>query len=199
MRRGDARHIDHPMLFKRQGEAHALSIAMTGVKLGDRLLQIGCSDGSLLTAVSSKVGMSGRACLLATTEAEAARAARSAARAGVLLEVTTTQLDHFPYEDRAFDLIVIDSQDGLLGRMKPEQRVAALQQARRTLAPRGRIVIIERAPRAGLGALLTRTPIPLDSTYLKTGGAETALRAEGFKGVRQLAERDGLSFFEGIT
>ena len=187
------------MLFKRAGEKHALAIAMTGVKLGDRLLQIGCTDSTLLAAISSKVGMSGRACLLAGTDDEAARARRSAERAGVLLEVEKSPLSHFPYEDRAFDLIVIDNQDGLIAGMKPEQRVAALQQARRTLAPRGRIVIIERAPRAGLGAVLSRTTAAVDPHYQNTGGAVTALRAEGFKAVRQLAERDGLSFFEGIV
>jgi ubiquinone/menaquinone biosynthesis C-methylase UbiE len=186
------------MLFKRTGDKHALAIAMTGVKLGDRLLQIGCADPSLLIAISSKVGMSGRACVLISTDEEAARARRSAERAGVLLEVEQAPLNQFPYEDRAFDLIVIDNQDGVLAGLRPEQRVAALQQARRTLAPRGRIVIIERAPRAGLGALLTRTAVAVDPHYQNTGGALTALRAEGFKAVRQLAERDGLSFFEGI-
>ncbi len=186
-------------LFKRPSEKRALSVAMIGVKLGDRLLQVGCTDASLLATISSKVGMSGRACVLVATDEEAGRARRGAERAGVLLEVEKAPPDNFPYEDRAFDLIVIDNQDGLIARMKPEQRVAVLQQARRVLAPRGRIVIIERAPRAGLGALLGRAPAAADPHYRDTGGAITALRAEGFKAVRPLAERDGLSFFEGIA
>ena len=186
-------------LFHRSGEKHGLEIAMTGVKLGDRLLQVGCADASLVAALSAKTGMSGRAALLVGTAEEAARAARTAERAGVLLEVEQAALDNFPYEDRAFDLIVINNQDGLITVMKPEQRVAALQQARRVLAPRGRLVIIERAPRAGLGALLTRTAVVADTHYQNTGGAVPALRAEGFKAVRALAERDGLSFFEGIA
>jgi ubiquinone/menaquinone biosynthesis C-methylase UbiE len=186
-------------LFKRSGDKHALAIAMTGVKLGDRLLQIGCTDPSLLSALSAKVGMSGRACVLITTDDEAASALRSAERAGVLLEVEKAPLNQFPYDDHAFDLVLIDNRDGLISNMKPEQRVLALQQARRTLVPRGRIVIIERGARAGLGALLSRTGAPADSHYQQTGGAETALRAEGFKSVRRLAERDGMSFFEGIA
>jgi ubiquinone/menaquinone biosynthesis C-methylase UbiE len=185
--------------FLRSGEKHSLALAMTGVKLGNRLLQVGCSDASLLAALSSKVGMSGRACVIVTDDDEAERARRGAERAGVLLEVEKAPLGNFPYEDRAFDLIVIDNQDGLIANMKPEQRVATLQQARRTLATRGRIVVIERAPRAGLGALLSRTAAPVDPHYGSTGGAVTALQAEGFRAVRQLAERDGLSFFEGIA
>jgi ubiquinone/menaquinone biosynthesis C-methylase UbiE len=186
-------------LFRRSGEKHSLEIAMTGVKLGDRLLQIGCADAALVAALSAKAGMSGRASLLVATDEDAARAARAAERAGVLLEVARAPLDKFPYEDSSFDLIVINNQEGLIAAMKPEQRVAALQQARRVLAARGRIVIIERAPRAGLGALLSRTTVVADPHYQNSGGAVTALEAEGFKAVRPLAEREGLSFFEGIA
>jgi ubiquinone/menaquinone biosynthesis C-methylase UbiE len=187
------------MFFKRSGEKHALEIAMTGVKLGDRLLQIGSTDPSLLAAISSKVGISGRACLVVLAADESARAKRAAERAGLLLEVMESSLGRLPYEDRAFDLIVVDNQDGLIANLTPEQRVAALQEARRTLVPRGRIIIIERAPRAGLGALLNRTAAAVDPRYQAVGGAVAALRAEGFKSVRPIAERDGLSFFEGIA
>jgi ubiquinone/menaquinone biosynthesis C-methylase UbiE len=187
------------MLFKRVSEKHALAVAMSGIKLGDRLLQIGTTDPSLLAALSAKSGMSGRACVAAASNDEAARAQRAAENAGVLLEVEIAPPGSLPYDAGAFDVVVIDNQNGLVANMKPEQRVAALQQARRVLAPRGRIVIIERAPRAGLGALLSRAAAPTDPHYQTTGGALTALRAEGFKSVRLLAERDGLSFFEGMA
>jgi SAM-dependent methyltransferase len=184
--------------FKRTGEKHGLAIAMTGIKLGDRYLQIGCSDASLLAAIASKVGLSGRACAIVSSEADAARARRGADIGGVLLEVETADaLDAFPFDDGSFDLAVLDNQEGLLSSMRPEQRVACLQQAFRTLAPRGRIVVIERGPRAGLGRLLHGAG-GVDPHYTSSGGAVTALKAEGFKAVRQLAEREGLSFFEGV-
>ena len=188
-------------LFNRSGQKYALEIAMTGVKLGDRLLQIGCADAPLVAALSAKVGLSGRACVLVASQEDAERATRAAERAGVLLEVEVAQgaFSAFPYDDHAFNLIVVNNQDGLIATMKPEHRVAALQQARRTLAPRGRIVLIEGAPRAGLGALLSRAAAVADPHYQNTGGAVAALQAEGFKAVRPLASRDGLSFFEGIA
>ena len=126
---------------------------MTGVTLGDRLLQVGCTDASLLGAIGSKVGLSGRVCAVVPDDAHAARARRAAEKSGFLLEVETGHLEHFPFEDGAFNLIVVDNQEGLLSSMRPEQRVATLQQAFRTLAARGRIVIIERGERGGLGAL----------------------------------------------
>ncbi len=82
-------------LFRKGGEKHSLSIAMTGVKLGDRLLNIGCTDSSLVGALSSKVGLSGRACAIVPTDADAARARRGAEKAGALLEIETGHLTIF--------------------------------------------------------------------------------------------------------
>ena len=172
---------------------------MTGVSLGDRLLHVGCTDASLLGAIGSKVGLSGRVCAVVPDDVHAERARRAAEGFGFLLELETGNLEHFPFEDGAFNLIVVDNQEGLLSAMRPEQRVATLKQAFRTLAARGRIVVIERAARSGLGALLgSSASAPVDPHYRSSGGAVVALEAEGFRAARLLAERDGLSFFEGV-
>jgi ubiquinone/menaquinone biosynthesis C-methylase UbiE len=187
------------VFFRRAQQKHSVAIAMTGVTLGDRLLQVGCTDASLLGAIGSKVGLSGRVCAVVPDEVHAARAARAAETSGFLLELETGNLEQFPFEDGAFNLIVVDNQEGLLSSMRPEQRVATLQQAFRTLAARGRIVIIERGDRGGLGALFgSSAAAPVDPHYKSSGGAVAALEAEGFRAARLLAERDGLSFFEGV-
>jgi ubiquinone/menaquinone biosynthesis C-methylase UbiE len=187
------------VFFRRAGDKHSVAIAMTGVTLGDRLLQVGCTDASLLGAIGSKVGLSGRVCAVVPDETHAARAKRAAEKSGFLLELETGNLGHFPFEDAAFNLILVDNQDGMLSSMRPEQRVATLQEARRTLAARGRIVVIERGARGGLGALFgSPSPVPADPHYKSSGGALVALEAEGFRAARLLAERDGVSFFEGV-
>jgi ubiquinone/menaquinone biosynthesis C-methylase UbiE len=185
--------------FKRAGDRHGLAIAMTGVNLGDRLLFVGCTSASLLGAVGAKTGLSGRVCAIVPDAADAARARRAAEKSGFLLELETASGGAFPFEDAAFNLIVVDNQEGLLSSMRPEDRVATLREAFRSLAPRGRIVIVERARRAGLGALFKPAPAAaVDAHYLASGGAIRALEAEGFRAARLLAERDGLSFFEGV-
>jgi hypothetical protein len=83
---------------------------MTGVALGDRLLQVGCTDGSLLGAIGSKVGLSGRMCAVVPDAAQAERARRAAEKFGFLLELETGQLGQAPFEDGAFNLIVVDNQ-----------------------------------------------------------------------------------------
>jgi len=53
--------------------------------------------------------------------------------------------------------------------------------------------------RGGLGALFGSSgAAPVDPHYKSSGGAVAALEAEGFRASRLLAERDGLSFFEGV-
>ena len=172
---------------------------MTGVKLGDSLLHIGCSDASLLSAIGSKVGLSGRVCAIVRDAGDAARARRGAEDAGILLELETGNASRFPFDDAAFNLIVVDNQQGALTNLTPEERVLVMRECFRTLAPRGRAVVIERAGRGGLGALFRPSANqPADTRYQTSGGAVAALEGEGFRAARLLAERQGLSFFEGV-
>ena len=186
-------------LFGKPEKKHSLAIAMTGVNLGDRLLFVGCTDTSLLGAIASKVGLSGQVYAIVPNQAQADRAIQAAEKFGFLLELESGGLNRFPFGDGMFNLIVVDNQEGLLSSLHSEGRVAVIQQIYRTLAPRGRVVVIERAPRGGLGALLKPSAAaPVDPHYQTGGGAVAALQAEGFRAARLLAERDGLSFFEGV-
>ena len=174
------------MLFRKGLGPHALEVSMAGVKMGDRLLQVRCGNGKMFAAIAAKVGLSGSACAIDDNSEECVRGRKAVAKAGVLAEIDHAQYGALPYEDTSFDVAVLWN---LIGVLTPERRVRCLQQTLRSL-------IIERVPRSGLWALLRR-PI-LDATYLTFGGAEGALDAEGFKAVRQLAERDGLAFTEGV-
>jgi ubiquinone/menaquinone biosynthesis C-methylase UbiE len=111
-----------PIFRKDQGK-HTLAVAMTAVKMGDRFLQIGCTDAALLAAIASKVGLSGRACVAVESEAGAARSRAGAAQSGMLLEVEVTPFGQLPYDDKSFDVIVIDSLDGLIAHASPEGQI----------------------------------------------------------------------------
>jgi ubiquinone/menaquinone biosynthesis C-methylase UbiE len=186
-------------IFRRGEGKHTLAIAMTGVGLGDRLLNIGCTDPSLIGAISAKVGLSGRACAVVPNAEQAMLARKGAEAAGVLLEIETGSLDRLPFEDGAFTIAAIDNQAGLLSSIAPEHRAALLRQVHRTLAPRGRVVVIERGTPTGLGALFkSGARDGSDPNYASAGGSLGLLQAEGFRSARHLADRDGLSFFEGV-
>ena len=182
--------------FTRRDNPYLLVISMTGVKMGDRLVQIGCAHGGRLAAVAGKVGLSGRALLLAPDEASAARGRKAASDAGVLVEIEVAPLTRLPVEDGAFDLAVVDETGGLLATMSPEDRVATIRELARALRPGGRVVMIGAATRGGFGALLTRAQS--GPPFVASGQATLALEADGFKSARVLAEREGLVFVEGI-
>jgi SAM-dependent methyltransferase len=178
--------------FQHRGDPYMLVVGMTGVKMGDRFVQIGCAHGGRLAAVAGKVGLSGQAVAVVPDDASAVRARKGAAQAGVLVDVETAPPTRLPATDDAFDVAVIDDTGGLVGAMRAEDRVATVREALRVVRPGGRAIVIGAVPRGGLGALFTRT---------QSGPGFDAipmLQAEGFKSVRVLAERDGLRFVEGI-
>ena len=178
--------------LRRLNEPFQLEMSMAGVKLGTRVLQVGSSSG-LIAALATKVGLSGQASVIVETRAGADLVQRAAARAGVLLDVRVAPLGALPFEPASFDLVVVPD---LIGNLRPEDRVLCLQQILRMLRPGGRCLVIEPMPRGGLGALFSRPA--RDRPYGRHGGAETALKEEGFRAVRVLAERQGLLFTEGV-
>src|SRR5262249_9255083 len=141
-------------MFLKRDNPHALVVGMTGVKMGDRLLQVGCAHGGRLGAVAVKVGLSGRAAVSVPDEPSAARARKGAADAGVLVDVHVAPPTRLPFDDAAFDLAVVDDTGGLFGTMRAEDRVASVRQLVRVLRPGGRVVMVGATPRGGIGALL---------------------------------------------
>jgi len=179
--------------FGKLGGKHDLAVSMVGVKLGDALLQLGCGDGGLVAALAAKVGLTGRAAAVDATAEGTAAGERGAARGGVLVEVTEAPYAQLPFDDGAFDVVVVND---LLAALEPEDRVATLREAFRVLRRGGRLMVVEPVGRGGLAALVSHRH--QDPHYHASGGAETALKAEGFVAVRTLAERDGLRFVEGV-
>lgn len=180
-------------LFKlrKLGGALDLEVSMAGLKLGSRVLQLGGGNGRLIAALGGVVGLSGHACAAVQDGSQVAALNRAAARAGVLVEVKVTRFAALPYEAAAFDVVVIKN---VLGSLRQNDRVFCLQETGRVLRPGGRCLVIEQSIRGGLGALFSQRQ--LDRQYA-AGGARAALAAEGFAGVRILADRDGYCFTEG--
>src|SRR4029453_4319641 len=122
---------------RRRDDPHLLVVGMTGVRMGDRVAQVGGAHGGRLAAVASKVGLTGRAAAFVPDEAAAARARKAVEDAGVLVEIEVAPPTKLPSDSDAFDLVVVDETSGLLAALRAEERVAAIRELLRVLRSGG--------------------------------------------------------------
>jgi Methyltransferase domain len=155
-----------------------LQVAMTGVRMGERYLQLFCNDKTLTSGLAMKTGLSGTAALAAPDETHAARARSAANKAGALIDVQIGPPSTWTWQPDAFDMIVIDNTAESFSSLADADRVSLLTAARRVLRQGGRVELIER---------------------VATTSSEHVLQNGGFKPVRTLAEKDGFRFIEGLN
>jgi ubiquinone/menaquinone biosynthesis C-methylase UbiE len=177
------------MPFFRPGPGpYALALAMTGVRLGERFLELGSGTPALFGALAAKVGLTGRAVGVAGDSNGARALERAAAKEGVLVEVQVAP-GPLPFDEDAFDLVVFDSTAGAI-----DARTPWAAEGFRVLRSGGRMIVAERTTATGLRALFGGAPAP-------SGPANAAiqmLQMRGFRPVRTIAERDGWRFTEGM-
>jgi SAM-dependent methyltransferase len=187
-------------LFDRsRSKPYALAVAMTGVRMGERLLLVG-DDALLFAQLAGKVGpmgLNGRCAVVVGSEEAAARVEAVAAAAGVPLEeVHHGVLPAVPVADGGFDVAVVDAGATFLTRLDGAKRVELARSLHRALRTNGRLVLVEGQPKTLVGLFLGR-PTGLDA-FRAEGGAPTLLEAAGFHPVRVLADRSGQRFTEGL-
>ena len=170
-------------MLMRRGRGAAmdpLQVSMTGVRMGERFLQIGCHDRSLLSGLAAKVGLSGTAAVAAFDDQQTRLAASIGAKVGALIEVQKIEGDRaWPFGDAQFDMVVVDDTGNGFGDL--DQPTQILRHALSSLRPGGRIEVVARV----------KSDVR-DYDYLRD------LTEAGFKPVRVLAEKDGLRFLEGL-
>ena len=177
------------MRWFRKPAGDPLAVSMSGLKLGDRLLVLGCSDPRLIAALASKVGLTGRACMLDQSAEQTTRAAAAVEEEGALVESFTSPMTSLPFDANAFDVVVARN---LLPHLRADLQRTVVEQVTRVVRPGGRCIVIDDVPRSGLGGLLG------GSRESASGGSVGLLTAAGFRGVRTLAEREGFVFVEGV-
>lgn len=177
--------------FRKQAPTEPLGVTMAAVKLGERMLSVGARNPTLTASLAVKAGLTGRACVVDDDEARLAKAAAAIEQEGALIEPVRAPYGMWPFDDGSFDVAVIAD---LLHTQTPDVRVRCVSEVLRTLRPGGRVIVLEPAPRGGIGALINRQAAT-DPNY---SGAAKALTSEGFAAVRQIAEADGVLYVEGI-
>jgi ubiquinone/menaquinone biosynthesis C-methylase UbiE len=182
-------------MFLRQSTVgrEPLAVAMSGVRMGERVLQIGMDTPVVTGLLAAKPGLSGESAIVVPDDDTAVSAKRAAEHAGALLNIRVQGLDTLPYDQQSFDLLVVHNRNGQLAGLSEAPRSRALQEFRRVLRSGGRIVVIDKGAPTGLAAIFQARQNPdASAATVKT------LEAAGFRSVRVLGDRDGYSFVEGM-
>lgn len=173
-----------------------LPLTMTGVRMGERVLQIGVHDEALTGLLAARPGLSGHAAIVTLSESAAARARHACEQAAVVADVTVTAAAAPHIDGSPFDAAIVHDADAEVTGLAPAERLALFRACHHALRAGGRLILIDSLPVSGISALLGRSKSQSEPPALQalTG----ALEAAGFRPVRLLAEREGYRFIEGL-
>ena len=177
----------------RKSSEELLAVSMAGIKLGDRLLVVGCADPILIARLAVKTGLTGRAFVVDEQEKVVTAAAEIVGREGALIETATAPWSALPLEADSFDVVIVRD---VLPHLTTEVRSGCVREVLRVLRPGGRCLVIDGKGRTGLATVARGASGATD--YATAGGPVHTLTAQGFKASRTLAEREGLLFAEAV-
>jgi ubiquinone/menaquinone biosynthesis C-methylase UbiE len=123
-------------------------IDIAGLRPGERVLDVACGTGIVARLAAERVGSTGTVTALDINPAMLA-VARSVASPGMSIEWYESSAEAMPLPDEAFDVVLCQ-----LGLQFFPDRLAALREMRRVLAPGGRLVICVVGPKPPIFAIL---------------------------------------------
>ena len=110
-------------------------IEAAALRRGERVLDVACGTGVVTRLAAECVGDAGSVTGL-DVDASMLQIARSAAPAEASIEWRETTAEQMPYEDERFDVVLCQ-----MGLQFIQDKLAALRELRRVLAPGGRVVL----------------------------------------------------------
>jgi phosphatidylethanolamine/phosphatidyl-N-methylethanolamine N-methyltransferase len=175
--------------FKPGPPPYQTALAMIGAKRGDRLLVIGAGTGDLPAQLALVTGLNGTTLVVDRSPDARARVESAATEAGALVEFEPAPPTMLPQATGGFDLVVIQHE---LSVSAARARVAV--EAARVVRPGGRVIVVEKAARPGVFGVLSRTVADI----VPAATLRDLLVSVGLRAARVLAERDGVSYVEGV-
>jgi ubiquinone/menaquinone biosynthesis C-methylase UbiE len=133
----------------RVGRIHEQLLDRADLRRGQRVLEIGCGTGNLLTALGRR-GLDIEAVGVDPDPAALRRARRKAVRRKLPIRYERGFAGELPLPDAGFDRVLSSF---MLHHLEGEERLRALREVRRVLRPGGQvhIVDVDGTPRAGGG------------------------------------------------
>jgi demethylmenaquinone methyltransferase/2-methoxy-6-polyprenyl-1,4-benzoquinol methylase len=116
----------------------AFAVALSGVREGDRVLDVAGGSGDLARALARRVGPTGEVWLTDINRAMLETGRDRLLDAGLLLPLAQCDAERLPFRDAAFDCVTV-----AFGLRNMTRQAAALAEMRRVLRPGGRLLVLE--------------------------------------------------------
>lgn len=173
--------------FRKGLSRHHTAVAMIGAKAGDQVIVVGASDPELAAEVALVTGLNGTTMICDPEPESRSRVEAAAGAAGALIEFASASPTSLPVPDESQDVVVLMTASGTVAQADPTD---VLTHALRALRPGGRVIVVDGTRPTGFfrsGGAAMRTPA--DAVLRR-------LEQAGTKARRQLADVDGVSYYE---
>jgi ubiquinone/menaquinone biosynthesis C-methylase UbiE len=173
--------------FRKGLSRHHTAIAMIGTKSGDEVMVVGASDPELAAEVALVTGLNGTTIVCDPDTRARAQVEHAAREAGALVEFATATPTSLPAADESQDVVVLMNAADAVAHVDP---ALVLQHALRVLRPGGRVIVVDGTRSSGFfrsGGGAARLPAQTILTRLEQAGTRAR---------RQLAEVNGVSYYE---
>jgi demethylmenaquinone methyltransferase/2-methoxy-6-polyprenyl-1,4-benzoquinol methylase len=116
----------------------AFAVALSGVRAGDRVLDVAGGSGDLARALARRVGPSGEVWLTDVNRAMLQAGRDRLLDDGIILPLAQCDAERLPFRAASFDCVTV-----AFGLRNMTRKEAALAEMRRVLRPGGRLLVLE--------------------------------------------------------
>jgi ubiquinone/menaquinone biosynthesis C-methylase UbiE len=121
-------------------ELRQRTINLADIHSGESVLDVGCGTGALAIEAYARVGAMGRVCGIDPGTQQVARARAKAARRNMPIEFQIGVVEHLPFHDQTFDVVLSSL---MMHHLPASLKRQGLAEIARVLKPGGRLVITD--------------------------------------------------------
>jgi ubiquinone/menaquinone biosynthesis C-methylase UbiE len=126
--------------FGREKLLREETLNKTGIKLGDRVLEVGSGTGTLALAAKKKVGLSGKVNGIDVIPGMIAVSKQKAKQANEEVSFDLGSIADIPFETNTFDIVICSF---MIFHIAEKTRQKGISEIRRVLKPKGKVFIVD--------------------------------------------------------
>jgi ubiquinone/menaquinone biosynthesis C-methylase UbiE len=168
------------LLFRGRRRSYEALLAVAGVRLGDRVLDVGCGPGYFARMLASATGPAGRVVGIDAAP-EMIEYAKRKARRLANCTFQTGAAESMTFDDASFDTVVSSL---MMHHLPEEQRARAVREMVRVLRPGGTLVLADYEPGKGVHSRLHGALGVARAMQHRTSPLEPLVAEAGFTDLR---------------